>query len=303
MRSWLAVGLLVSALLPSWGCVSSMGCVLAEARAAEEAAQQKKDEEEKKEQLRSAMLLAAKAGDADRGAVARQLVLPLLPASRSDSPVTKTLGIVDAQKWNPKSEDLLAARDVVGPADVAGAEDDVKKAEDKYKGTEEHFGVQWGFGPAIVGDGTREIESATITDGRVNVTESRQYQPKILLETHKFLAAFYDCESDPAKRKQKVKDGHSPSDDMLVGFGPFVALALGGDDVIDGIGFGLMVGGKVGQGTSFNVGVGPYLASKIQVLADGFVDGEAAPAGATEVEFTKRSDWKSLVMFSFSWSF
>jgi len=95
--------------------------------------------------------------------------------------------------------------------------------------------------------------------------------------------------------------------DVRFGVGPFAAIGVDDQDLLNGVGGGIMIGGKrvTGSGdaaTSFNLGIGPYLVGEIQTLASGFSEGQAPPGGATEVRYRTEEDWKLLVMFSFSWS-
>lgn len=147
------------------------------------------------------------------------------------------------------------------------------------------FGTNWGLGPAFLFGGQAEVESATIVGSpgneRVRVTEEHDEQAIALLETHYFF---------------------TPGGTPKWGHGPFMALGLGTDDAIEGLGTGWMAGFLTGtheSNVSFNVALGAFLDENVQQLGSGFKDGQPPPAGETSVRFREEDEWRAMVLFSF----
>lgn len=176
---------------------------------------------------------------------------------------------------------------------IAPVREELEKRETKLKvdaaDQRALFGAKWGAGVGFLTGGSREVQEASITNGVVSVDKSSKSKPVVLLETHIF----------PWQPACKL---------MQFGVGPFAALGVSEDDLIDGIGGGIMFGGRrlsrdASSTAAFNVAIGPYLIGEVQQLAAGFVEGQAPPPGETSVRYRTEEDWKLLVMFSFSWSF
>jgi hypothetical protein len=81
------------------------------------------------------------------------------------------------------------------------------------------------------------------------------------------------------------------------GCGPFVAVAATSDDLLSGVGMGLMYGRKTSAQDSdgFSVGLGVLLDDSVKDLADGFSRNEAAPEGETAVRFETKARWSTLL--------
>lgn len=99
--------------------------------------------------------------------------------------------------------------------------------------------------------------------------------------------------------------GATENEPATFGWGPFVAIEPTGDDVLDGMGFGLPLGWRVDEdsGKSFNVGLGRFLNRDVKRLAPGFRDQRQLPGGESEIRFKETDEWSNLLMFSFTWTF
>ncbi len=165
------------------------------------------------------------------------------------------------------------------------------KAKEEGDGTMKFYGLNFGIAPTVLFGGPEEVRSATIVDQGgtpvVHVTESRDATTAVLLETHYFFQL--------------------PDSDIFGltkwGFGPFLGVQVSEDDVLQGIGFGAMVGFRYNEESSrsFNIGLGMFLDEDVQTLASGFSDGAAPPGGETQVRYDKEDAWRGALMFSFAW--
>lgn len=190
-----------------------------------------------------------------------------------------------------------------------------KKLEsDKFeKGKREFFDAPWwGVGITItfdVGNNDR-IEDATIdANGIVRVNKDQNVIPRFMLETHYFfklnealnkmnefkpLRWINECLFNLDNGKFNI--GHG------TGIGPFVAVVPGGDDVIDAVGGGIMLGWRREENSteSFNLGFGVAWDPNVKVLGGGFVPNQPAPAGVNNVALKETDQVGLLVVASFS---
>jgi hypothetical protein len=166
-------------------------------------------------------------------------------------------------------------------------------------------GIKFGAGIGFTYDlGTHDrIKAATVANGIVRVTEEDNVRARLLLESHYFFlpkATFF---------------GLRPND---WGIGPFIALQGGPEDIVQGVGGGLMIGlkrvrtdpdsrggepdGKSADvdGSSFNLGFGVFYDLGVQTLGDGIVANQPLPPGETEIRFAKRSQSGFIILSSFA---
>lgn len=142
------------------------------------------------------------------------------------------------------------------------------------------LGLSWGLGFGYSFGFDESVDGAEIdAGGVVRVTSDRRWQPRLLLEFHKYFWS------------KRARSGG------VRGAGPFVAVSATQDEVLSGVGMGLMLGFKARDTDSdgFSVGLGVVLDAKVRDLASGFDEDEPAPAGATEVRFRERSRWSGLL--------
>jgi hypothetical protein len=86
------------------------------------------------------------------------------------------------------------------------------------------------------------------------------------------------------------------------GWGPFVAIQSGSNEIVEAIAFGVMWGFKRSgtDNSSWNIGFGAVVDPSTKVLGDGFVPNQPPPAGETEVRYKEKSQWGLLIISSFS---
>lgn len=119
------------------------------------------------------------------------------------------------------------------------------------------------------------IDKAEVVNGVVRATDVNNNVPRIVLEAHQFFG---------------FKDFLDPGP---VGWGPFVAIHSGSNEIIHAIGAGLMVGFRTSailgasgsRRTSFNLGVGYIVDPNTKVLGDGIKENRPLPPGETQVRF------------------
>ncbi|MCI5125976.1 MAG: hypothetical protein D3925_16280 [Candidatus Electrothrix sp. AR5] len=154
------------------------------------------------------------------------------------------------------------------------------------------FGVALGL-TMDLGDNDR-VESAEVVNGVVRVTKDNNYSPRIMLETHYF---FTPGPQDTFGPEEFL--GHKEGE---WGFGPFVALQTGSEDIIEYIGAGIMLGFRRSEEStnSFNVGLGVVVDPSVKILGDGIVENRPLPEGEAEVRFKETSQLGLLAMVSYA---
>lgn len=164
----------------------------------------------------------------------------------------------------------------------------VKEQEAEKKGQRDFAGLSFGVGLSLTvdtGENDR-VNKAQIVNDIVRVDDVDDTVARVMLESHYFFL--------PDKRFINVRPGNW-------GFGPFVALQPGTDEVIEAVGMGLMFGFKrPGESSdSWNFGIGAVVDPNVQILGDGFVANEAPPAGEMQVRFKEKSQTGVLFLVSF----
>lgn len=152
-------------------------------------------------------------------------------------------------------------------------------------------GIDFGVGISATFDlGSNDrVSSAEVINGLVRVTDTDNVRARIMLESHFFF--------EPRGRFALT---NTQSDNW--GYGPFIALQPGTDEIIEAIGFGMMLGFRKNDSTdqSFNIGLGVAYDPNTQTLGEGVVDGEPLPEGETDVRFLDQDQVGLLLMTSFS---
>ncbi len=161
--------------------------------------------------------------------------------------------------------------------------DAVVQKQTKEQKADSLSGFNFGTGIGATFDlhhGSR-VKAASIRDGTVRIDEEGDVQLGLVLETHYF-----------------VEIGNK----RLAGIGPFVAIKTGENDLIDEAGLGVMVGFRrtIEDTNSFNIGVGVMVDPDAEVLADGFIANQPAPAGATDVATKKEERFSFAIVFSYT---
>jgi hypothetical protein len=145
-----------------------------------------------------------------------------------------------------------------------------------------------------VDTGSRDrVDSAAVDNaGIVRVDKKSNVRARVMLESHYFFS--YD----------RVKDTKVL---QTAGWGPFLALQPGTDEIIDAIGLGVMFGwrrfGKETQ--SFNLGIGFVVDPQTKVLGDEFVENQPVPKDSTgaplPIRYQETDQGGVLVLASFAW--
>lgn len=160
----------------------------------------------------------------------------------------------------------------------------------KARSRRDFLGVSWGVGPSITfdtGSHDRVSEASLDSNGVVRVDDVDNNLVRVTLETHYFFQTkgkFLNAEQD------------------MWGWGPFVAVQPSGTEIIDALGFGMMLGFRYAEESpaSFNMGLGWMIDPNAKVLGDGIQENHPLPSGETAIRFQERSQSGVLVMFSFS---
>lgn len=188
------------------------------------------------------------------------------------------------------------AQPAVAPVVKAPAVEEAALAE--ANGTQKFGGLEFGIGLAFTYDlGHRDrIKEAEVVNNIVRAKQVENLRARIVLESHYMFTPngyLFGLENNRGKGKREW------------GFGPFVTIQPGTDNVIEAVGAGLMLGFKRPSDDpkatdSFNVGIGVMYDLNAQVLGDGIIENQPLPLGETEVRFRKQSQSGLLVMTSYS---
>ena len=79
--------------------------------------------------------------------------------------------------------------------------------------------------------------------------------------------------------------------------GPFIAIQVG-DDIVTAFGGGLMLAFQPDGVPAFNLGLGVIVDPDVLVLGKGLVDGEALPAGETNIRLRKKTQAGFMIMLT-----
>jgi hypothetical protein len=169
---------------------------------------------------------------------------------------------------------------------------DAPKAGDGSPPPHDFLGLGFGVGISLTVDigSTDRVESATVVNGIVRVTDENNDLPRVMLESHYFFLG-------------KGKFGSLTENQW--GLGPFLALQPGSNNIVEAVAFGLMVGLKRPSQSkestaSWNLGLGFVVDPHVQVLGDGIHENQPLPPGETEIRYKQESQWGALIIFSFS---
>lgn len=190
--------------------------------------------------------------------------------------------LIQAQQNQPQ----VTADDVSAAANAAATSAAEAAVEESAR--REFAGLNFGVGLSLTVDNgsTERVKSASIVDNVVRVDADDDKEAGIMLESHYFFL--------PQKSFLGVEENNW-------GWGPFVALKPGTNEIIEALGLGLMVGFRRPKtDDSWNIGLGYVVAPNVQVLGDGFVANEPPPGTETTVRYKETSQEGWLVTFSFS---
>jgi len=171
--------------------------------------------------------------------------------------------------------------------------EDAVKGENEIKISEKFKELGFGIGISVA-FGDSEIIKAELVNGIVRISEAREIDPRLVLETH----FFFRFKSNFERKYEKSSFTQMPNLD--IGFGPFVCVLVGSDDFIDSVGAGLMLGfRRKGEEKNFNIGIGYMLDTKFTTLSEGIEANKVLPEGETEIRLETKSKGRLQVIFSF----
>lgn len=158
------------------------------------------------------------------------------------------------------------------------------------EGKKDFAGLKFGVGISLTHDiGSNErIKSVEVVNGIIRVKEEENDIARVMLESHYFF---------------------TPNKDFLVpagkwGIGPFIALQPGTDEIIEAIGFGIMIGFKrleaYSTASSMNLGVGFVIDPSVTVLGDGLKLNNPLPEGENTARLKETSQIGILLLASFT---
>lgn len=144
----------------------------------------------------------------------------------------------------------------------------------------------------------KPVKSASIINGVVRVEAENEIKYGLGLEVHRFIWG----------NSWGATDDRTWSGAFAIG--PYVSVLPGTNNIIDTIGAGIIIGfigGRTseseGNKFSMNIAIGGYVDPDTKVLADGFEDGKAPPAGETSVRFSSVAQYGIQGVLSFSYDF
>ena len=270
------------------------------------AERQRNEAEERAEDLRQRATRAAideataEVQRRDAAAAEARTRLASLTAASDPPPVAAQPGTVVTETSHPDGTRVVERRPIT-QADLAGSE----------TGSQTFGGIEFGVGMAFsldLGDRDR-VRDAQLVNGIVRVSRGDNVRARLILETHYFFTPQTDFPlfgiCNPSRRRsgtQTPSPNDCASDQPMWGWGPFIAVQPGSDNIIDAIGAGLMVGlRRPGEGSqSFNIGVGILYDMDVQLLGDGIFENEPLPPGETEIRYRREAQSGLMVMSSYS---
>ena len=168
----------------------------------------------------------------------------------------------------------------------------IKALDKKPGGT--FGGIDFGGGISFTLDvGTSDrISDAALVNGIVRVNDENNGRARIMLESHYFFTPQADIDFLGLKNAQREKQW---------GWGPFIALQPGTDDVIEAVGMGVMFGARRGAGDdSFNLGFGVVVDPNTRILGEGLRANKPLPVGESAIRYKEEMQTGFLILSSFS---
>ena len=175
----------------------------------------------------------------------------------------------------------------------------------------EALGFGGGYAALVsLGDESR-VEEAEVVNGLVRVKKDNDVQFGPVLEMHKFVW--------PLRSQTLVKVGNDwvlateavggcIDDDIphksvpLIAAAPFVTVRVGGNDVVQSFGVGVMFGFRTAESDkSLNFGLAYVTDPSVKTLGDGIEDGSALPTGETQIRYKNTHQEGIMVLFSVGW--
>lgn len=178
---------------------------------------------------------------------------------------------------------------------ISFSDDDTRKIKPA-----EFAGISFGVGLSYTHDlgKSDRIKSAQVDEnGIVRVDDEENDIARIMLESHYFFA--------PPGRFLWIEGLENEKDIIRWGWGPFIAVQPGSEEIIEAIGAGIMVGFKRDRGenefSSWNIGIGGIVDPNVRTLGDGIEENKPLPEGETQIRYKEKSQAGLLVLASFTW--
>ncbi len=155
-------------------------------------------------------------------------------------------------------------------------------------------GIDFGGGISFTLDiGTSDrISDAALVNNIVRVNDENNGRARIMLESHYLFTPMNDIPFLGLENTRAQKQW---------GWGPFIALQPGTDDVIEAVGMGVMFGVRRGAGDqSFNLGFGVVVDPNTRILGEGLLPNKPLPIGETAVRYKEEMQTGILILSSFS---
>ena len=147
----------------------------------------------------------------------------------------------------------------------------------------------------------------------VRVTKDQNVQFGPVLEMHKFVGAIssqtlYDISGEWKLAEELPEECEGALKKLrrrrvpLVGIGPFVTVRLGGSEVVQSFGAGVMLGFRTAESDkSLNLGIAFVTDPSVRTLGDGIVEGQALPTGETQIRYKTTDMYGLMALFSVGW--
>ena len=179
--------------------------------------------------------------------------------------------------------------------DIAAAVAD----EQENRGRQKFGGLEFGVGISFTLDvgKTDRVREAELVNGVVRVKDEDNGRARIMLESHYFFKPCQSADGQPIAGCS-LPFGLKGGD---FGWGPFMALQPGTDNIIEAVALGAMLGfRRPGEGSeSFNLGLGVVVDPNTRVLGDGLIANQPLPAGETAIRYKEEMQTGLLLLASF----
>lgn len=214
------------------------------------------------------------------------------PDTRQPPPAVAGAAAARAHTKDGRSSTAAASKLHEAPPTAADIAKAIKALDKKPGGT--FGGIDFGGGISFTLDvGTSDrISDAALVNGIVRVNDENNGRARIMLESHYFFTPRANID---------FLDLRNTRDEKQWGWGPFIALQPGTDDVIEAVGMGVMFGARRGAGDdSFNLGFGVVVDPNTRILGEGLRANKPLPAGESAIRYKEEMQTGILILSSFS---
>ncbi|MGA1798470.1 hypothetical protein VH567_06785 [Sphingomonas sp. 4RDLI-65] len=214
------------------------------------------------------------------------------PDTRQPPPAVAGAAAAGAHTKDGRSSTAAASKLREAPPTAADIAKAIKALDKKPGGT--FGGIDFGGGISFTLDvGTSDrISDAALVNGIVRVNDENNGRARIMLESHYFFTPRANID---------FLDLRNTRDEKQWGWGPFIALQPGTDDVIEAVGMGVMFGARRGAGDdSFNLGFGVVVDPNTRILGEGLRANKPLPAGESAIRYKEEMQTGILILSSFS---